>query len=201
VKNHERRERTRLALIVAAMKCAQEVGYGRLRTADVSRRAGLSEGSLFRSFPTKLDLVTAALEYAIAQHQERIVTEYGGLTVPLDFETAVRLMWRLLSHPELVWTYELSSAASTDPELRTAIAPILQAHTDTVDAFAIAALKHLSIPEHDIVKAFNVVTWTMQSLVVRDLGRGPSGQEEEIIKYMLRAVDQVYGNSDNSAVM
>jgi AcrR family transcriptional regulator len=200
VKNHERRERTRLALIVAAMECAQEVGYGRLRTADVSRRAGLSEGSLFRSFPTKLDLVTAAVEYAMAQHQERVVTEFVGLTVPLDFETALRLMWRLLSHPELVWTYEMSSAASTDAELRNAIAPILQAHSDAVDAFAIAALKHLSIPEHDVVKAFNVVTWTMQSLVVRDLGRGPSGHEESIIKYVLRAIDQVYGSAENNAV-
>jgi AcrR family transcriptional regulator len=191
--NQQRRERTRLALVSAAAECLQEVGYGRLRTADVARRAGLSEGSLFRSFPTKLDLVAATLEFAAGRHRDRIVSQFLELPRPLGYRDLLYMMWRLLSHLELAWTYELASAASTDAELRNVISPVLDANTEAVDHFAISVLNELSIPETDIVKAFNLVTWTMQSLVLRDLGRGPSGQEHELISFLLVAAERVYG--------
>jgi AcrR family transcriptional regulator len=199
MKNVERRERSINAILAASLETLEEVGHARFRTLDVAKRSGMSEGTLFRYYPTKLELVKASLERTIDNHLERIVTEFAALPQPIDLEQLLWMFWRLLSHKEMLWTYELSSAASTDSDLRHAIAPILENHTKVADEFAGSVMNQLGMPESDVFKAFNLVTWTMQALILRDLGRGPSGDQERLIRYLKQVSMRVYGMTSHSA--
>src|SRR3954451_22962343 len=57
----ERRADSRQRLLDAAIACLAEAGYARTTVAAVLARAGLSNGAMWRHFPTKAALVTAAV--------------------------------------------------------------------------------------------------------------------------------------------
>jgi len=59
----ERREATRRRLLDAAVEELIQTGYIRLRTAEVCRRAELSQGALFKHFATKAELVGATARH------------------------------------------------------------------------------------------------------------------------------------------
>lgn len=59
----QRSETTRQLLLEAAIKVLIEKGYAGFRTADVALAAGISRGALTHHFPTKDELVLAALEH------------------------------------------------------------------------------------------------------------------------------------------
>src|SRR5688500_19878772 len=58
----ERTAATRAALLDAAVECLAEVGYAGTTTTEVARRAGVSRGAQLHHFPTRTDLLAAALE-------------------------------------------------------------------------------------------------------------------------------------------
>ncbi len=54
-------ERTRARILAVAKASFAENGYGGTRTADIARRAGVAEGTVFLHFETKLGLLAAAM--------------------------------------------------------------------------------------------------------------------------------------------
>ncbi len=192
MKNVERRANTVSAVLQASLQALETVGYNRLRTIDVARRSGMSEGILFRYFPTKYELVRASLEIALNRHVERLTEEFAAMAQS-DHGSLIRMLWRLLSNPELLWTYELFAAAHSDEKLQATIKPVLDAHTKTVDDASIAVLTNrLGNDPSEVRRAINLVTWSMQGLVLRDMGRGDSGAQEPLIGFLRRIAETVY---------
>lgn len=128
---------TRRRLLRAAIAALVSRGYAGTTTSSVARDAGVSQGALFKHFPSKLALYAAAAEdlfidlvaqyrrafedAAAAPERERDPVGYG-----------VTLLWRSFCAPELQAAFELYTAARTDPELREAVAPVLARHRDNL---------------------------------------------------------------------
>jgi AcrR family transcriptional regulator len=193
MKNEDRRARTIEAILTASLHTVETVGFSRLRTADIANSSGMSEGTLFRYYPSKLLLVVATLERSLELHIHRSLEEFEQLTRPLDHEVLLRMMWRILNHPKLAWTYELASAASTNDELRNAIGPIFHFTTDLTNDFAVTVLAELGIPEDDALNALKLAIWSMKALILRDLGRGESGAQDRLIPYLAAIARRTYG--------
>ncbi len=182
----DRRARAVNSIVMASLSTLQDVGHNRFRTQEVAARSGTSEGLIFRYFPTKLALVSASLDRALSDHLQRLVAEFELLPKPSDQRSMLNMIWRLLSHDELLWTYELIAAAHTDQALRDSIRPILDAHSDAIDNVAIVAVRDIAgISETQSRMAVNVITWTMQALVLRDMGRGQRGTHVRLIESLL----------------
>src|SRR5437667_2411507 len=56
----ERREASRAKLLDAALSCLAELGYAGTTFPEVVKRAGLSNGALWRHFQSKAELLAAA---------------------------------------------------------------------------------------------------------------------------------------------
>ncbi len=116
----ERSAATRERLLEATFGSLVELGYGRTSTPEVLRRSGVSRGALLHHFPTKADLVTAAVDYVF----ERQLREYRETFKQLEDTTsqraaeAVELLWTKLSGDTFYAWLELIVAARTDPALR-----------------------------------------------------------------------------------
>lgn len=192
VKNSERREGTISAIVNASLEILQTVGYNQLRTADVSKRSGKSEGILFRYFPTKYDLVRASLEAAFQRHIERFLAEVEALQLPLERGVMLSMLWRLVSNDELLWTYEAYAAASTDPVLRSTIKPLLDSNSALIDDAALDILTEAGIPAADVQQMIDLVIWTMQAVALRNMGRGDDGDQYRVIEYFHRIADEIY---------
>jgi AcrR family transcriptional regulator len=75
VKN-ARGRRTRQRLIDAAIRCFSEYGYRKTRIQDIVFQAGVSQGSFYRHFTTKSELLLEALEPCL----EELLSVSGGGT-------------------------------------------------------------------------------------------------------------------------
>src|SRR5512145_425950 len=58
---------TRLQIVEAALRCFVELGYARTTTTVIAEKAGLSRGAMLHHFPSKLDIVRAAVEHLHAK--------------------------------------------------------------------------------------------------------------------------------------
>lgn len=118
----QRRDETRRALLDAAVESLIEVGFARTTTLEVQRRADVSRGALLHHFPSKAELLVAAVDH-LAEMRAR---ELKQLASALPEERAGRartdavigLLWQCFSGTFFQVTMELRTAARTDPELR-----------------------------------------------------------------------------------
>ena len=72
-KRTENKEKTMQAILAAALKLFAEKGFYNTTTREISRRAGIAEGTLFNYFKTKEDLAL----YFFEQEQAGIIEWYG----------------------------------------------------------------------------------------------------------------------------
>src|SRR5438093_6598624 len=115
----QRRDETRRALLDAAVESLIEVGFARTTTLEVQRRADASRGALLHHFPSKTELLVAAVDH-LAEMRAR---ELKGLAAHLPegrarTDAVLDLLWQCFSGTFFQVAMELRTAARTDPELR-----------------------------------------------------------------------------------
>src|SRR5215475_95934 len=77
----QRREETRRALLDAAVQSLIEVGFARTTTLEVQRRANVSRGALLHHFPSKAELLVAAVDH-LAEMRARELKELSAQLPP-----------------------------------------------------------------------------------------------------------------------
>ncbi len=133
----ERRATSRRKLLEATIDCLTERGYAHTTTTEVCRLAELSQGALFKHFPSKADLVSAAAEHLFAT----LIVDYTDTFRRLDgrgdrVAAAIELLWQTFEQPRLHAAFELYVASRTDPELARALHPVSARHRDNLYALA-----------------------------------------------------------------
>ncbi len=121
----ERREGTIAAVVDATVESLGEVGYAKTTTAEIARRARVSQGGLFRHFDSRLDVVVAAAD-AVRARQFDVFREGLGSLEVFDLGEVVRLLRRATRAPINAAWYELVVAARTDAALRERLEPLAQ---------------------------------------------------------------------------
>src|ERR1041384_6865787 len=130
----QRREETRRALLDAAVESLIEVGFARTTTLEVQRRADVSRGALLHHFPSKAELLVAAVDH-LAEMRAKEMKAFASQLPPeaeggpglgespapgADARTdaVLGLLWQCFSGTFFKVSMELRTAARTDPELR-----------------------------------------------------------------------------------
>lgn len=109
---------TRNALLDAALDCLIERGYAETTTIETARRAGVSRGAQQYHFPTKAELMAAAVGRLLERRAEEYRKAFADLppgSVPVH--EAIDLLWSMMSGPTFTIWAELWMASRTDPEL------------------------------------------------------------------------------------
>jgi AcrR family transcriptional regulator len=115
----DRSEESRARLLDAAIACLTERGYAGTTVAEVSRRAGLSIGCQQHHFPSKADLLVAAMERLFERRREELLAAIAAVPDSPDRgRQMVRLLWQVLSGPSFQAYLELVVASRTDADLR-----------------------------------------------------------------------------------
>lgn len=131
-----RAEATRRRLLDATVEALVACGYAGTTTQEVCRRAEVSRGTLLHHFPTRHDLLLAALQHVLSERVASFVADRqqeGDLT-RAEF---LQRMWAQWQGPALVAWLELAVASRTDEVLRDRMRPTMQAFDQLVlHAFA-----------------------------------------------------------------
>ncbi|MEL7022114.1 MAG: TetR/AcrR family transcriptional regulator [Pseudomonadota bacterium] len=116
---------TRGQIIEAAITAFVSRGYANTTTTHIADEAGLSRGAMLHHFPSKMDIVKAAIEHL---HNKRLSAFQRAIVeIPTDADRvrlAVEAYWRHVQHPMFVAFFELSVAARTDSDLRAILHPV-----------------------------------------------------------------------------
>ncbi|MFE7796953.1 TetR/AcrR family transcriptional regulator [Nocardia sp. NPDC057440] len=124
----DRSRATRQRLLEATIDCLAETGWVAATVAVVAERAGVSRGAAQHHFPTREDLITAALEYmfdtrtdqAQAEAETVAAVAYGVARTEAVVAGLVESYTSPLFKAALqVWTH-----AAADPALRERIVPL-----------------------------------------------------------------------------
>jgi AcrR family transcriptional regulator len=115
---------TRKQIISAAIRCIVESSYSKTTMMKISEKAGLSRGATLHHFPSKMDIIRAAVDYI---HEKRIQAFRRSIReIPEGADMAhlaVEAYSAELDHPIFVALFELSVAARTNGELREILHP------------------------------------------------------------------------------
>ncbi|HVU73644.1 MAG TPA: TetR/AcrR family transcriptional regulator [Mycobacteriales bacterium] len=115
----ERAEHMRARLLDATIACLATRGYAQTSTNDVVRRARVSRGALAHHFPTKADLVTAAAQRLLDQHEQEFRARFTGMApARRTAAEALSVLWSFYDDSGGIALIELTLAARNDPELR-----------------------------------------------------------------------------------
>jgi AcrR family transcriptional regulator len=116
----ERSAAMRGRIIAAAIDSLVELGHAKTTTLEVQRRAGVSRGALLHHFPSRAELLVAAVDELFAGQRQVF---YASTTSPehRGIDGGVDALWRVGNSPLALAADELWSAARNDPELREAL--------------------------------------------------------------------------------
>ena len=127
----ERRAATARALLDATVSSLFELGHARTTTTEICQRAGVSQGALFKHYPTKQALLAAAAEHLFDTLLGRYLEGFAEIPAAADrVAEAARLLWRMFESHELAAAFELLISARTDPALAQGLAPVVARHAE-----------------------------------------------------------------------
>jgi AcrR family transcriptional regulator len=135
----ERRASTQAKILDATVEALVHVGYAGASTTEICKRAGVSQGALFRYWPTKGELLADAAKHLLGRVTEAYEQAFAGRG-GVGAREALEGLWETYRQPDLQAAVELYVAARTDPELAAALARIEPAHRANLHRIAVQVL-------------------------------------------------------------
>jgi|JI10StandDraft_1071094.scaffolds.fasta_scaffold233359_2 AcrR family transcriptional regulator len=123
----ERRQQTLQKLHEATVECIVNKGFSRLTTADIAEAADLSQGALFRYYPSKTAAVAGATRYLF----DKVIRDFNCLLGEPCEPNLMKIVDDLeawFHSADFIAVSRLFAESSADAELKEAIQPIIEQH-------------------------------------------------------------------------
>lgn len=165
-KEQDRSVRTRERLLDATLDVIFEEGWSGASTTRICERAGVSRGAQTHHYPTKVELLLAAIERASRAHGELVSSKTEQLTPDAHpLRTFFELVWDAMLDERYSGSWlEALTAARTDPELRERVQT---ADRDIIDGVAEMAEGLAESSERRDRELFELTVYLMRGLVLQ----------------------------------
>jgi AcrR family transcriptional regulator len=150
----QRREETVARLLDASIDTIVEVGYARASAKVITKRAQVSDGALFRHFPTMGDFMAETAREAGRRQLEAAAKRLAEIrTEKPTLEDLLTIVRDLTLNSTNTVLYELAVAARTDEGLRKALHGVMTAYMKKIYEEARIALADeiVTMDEEDFV--------------------------------------------------
>jgi AcrR family transcriptional regulator len=112
-------QRSRQRILDAAIACLVDLGYAGTTTVAVQRRAGVTRGALLHHFPSRDELLVAAVAHLGEARFDALLPEVEeAARHGKRIDAAIDITWESFEGPLFIAATELWLAARTHPELR-----------------------------------------------------------------------------------
>ena len=176
---------TRDQILKAAISCIVDLGYSNTTTIKIAERAGLSRGATLHHFPSKMDVIRAAVDYL---HKKRLRAFRASIkSIPEDVDRvkiAVESYWEHVTHPLFVAFFELSVAARMDHELREILRPAQQAFDDEWYRTAQEVFPEWQADRPAFDLALNLTQQLMEGMAISFLTHARADNKNQLLEYL-----------------
>lgn len=136
----ERTRAMRQRLMEATIDCLVELGWAGTTTTVVSKRAGVSRGAQLHHFPSKFDLVVAAVGHLTERRRDDMRQAAAELPDVGRTRAVLEILSAQFVSPVFFAALELWVAARTDAELRESVGPLERRVGRETHAYALELL-------------------------------------------------------------
>ena len=178
----QRREETIARLLDASIETIVEVGYARASAAVIARRAKVSDGALFRHFPTMGDFMAATAQ-EVMRRQLGLFSKRAA-EIPADrpaLEAALTVLRDVTGNATNTVMYELLVAARTDEKLRATLKDVLTEYAANIYETARALPGADQFPDETFAALTAILTNTFDgAAIVRAVLPQPELEDKRI---------------------
>lgn len=176
---------TRNLIIEAAIKCFVELGYARTTTTAIADKAGLSRGAMLHHFPSKVDIVRAAVEHL---HAKRLRAFRRAVQLSPTAGDRIRAnldaYWQHVRHPMFVAFFELVVAARTDPELAQILRPAQEAFEQEWHRTAREVFTEWNTDDETFDVALDLTRYVLEGMAISFLVHKETERDRRVVDYL-----------------
>jgi AcrR family transcriptional regulator len=187
-------EQTRTAILDAAIACFYDLGYSSTTTDNIATRAGVSRGAMLHHFPTRFDLIKAAVRHLSEERLARFEEEESQVNLNAEHtrvEEGIDAFWKQLNSRPYIVFQELRVAARTDKELEDALVPALE---DFEKAFYQTARK--LYPDLVLSEAYDrgnyLTRYLLEGMAAAKMVKGAKVPEKQMLSWLKRELRRSY---------
>lgn len=183
---------TRRKILAAAVETLVDRGYAGASTTEIGRRAGVSQGALFKHFDSKLSLLGAAIDHLFQEmiaSYERAFETVAAERPDRRLSAALDLLRATFAEPRLQAAFELYVAARTDASLREAIEPAMRAHRQNLKTVAHALFPEEAARTPTFEAAVDLILDTLQGAALGALVLPDPDSDAPVFALLERWVD------------
>lgn len=187
-------ERTRKAILDAAVDCFYELGYFNTTTEHIARKAGVSRGAMLHHFATRFDLIKAAVDHINQIRLAMFTREEAAIQSGAEHslvEEGVDIYWRQLNTPAFIVFTELRIAARTDKELEKVLIPALKAYDKAWYEAVTQVFPDLARSEA-FARTNYMTRYLLEGMAIARATRGPGVPETMILDWLKQELRRSY---------
>jgi len=163
----QRREETVARLLDASIDTIIDVGYARASAAVIAKRANVSDGALFRHFPTMGDFMAATAREVMRRQLDAFTKQVAEIPPGKPaLEAALTIMRDLTGNPTNTVMYELMVAARTDEKLRATLQEVLTEYVANIYDVAKALPGADRFPDDTFIALVAIITNTFDGAAI-----------------------------------
>lgn len=191
---------TRNLIIEAAIKCFVDLGYARTTTTLIAQQAGLSRGAMLHHFPSKLDIVRAAVEYLHAKRLRAFRKAVSKPSITGDHvHQGVEAYWAHVRHPLFVAFFELAVAARTDNELADILRPAQESFEKEWYDAALEVFPEWRGRGEKFDLALDLSRYVLEGMAVSFLTHKETERDKRVLKYLEEKIRDLAGLKPNAS--
>ena len=195
---------TRDRILEAAIDCFIKLGYTNVTTAKVASTAGVSRGAMLHHFPSKTELIQAAVEYL----HEKLLEDYTERVnkIPKSKEGSKRrrsgldAYWDHLTGNLAVAYHELCVAGRTDPELQEILENSSVEFAHHVRDTNAELFEEWSDRGDRFLLAMDVTKFMMEGMARGQLTRENKKRIPLLLDYLADRLEEIFEEGESTAI-
>ena len=195
---------TRDRILDAAINCFVELGYTNVTTARVASAAGVSRGAMLHHFPSKTELIQAAVEYLhnklLEDYTDCVARIPAKLTGADRRRAGIDAYWEHLTGDLSVVYHELCVASRTDPELRAILEnsqQLFEKHIRDTNAELFSEWKDRG---DRFTLAMDVTKCLMEGMAAAQLMTNRDARVKRLLNYLTDRMEEIFEEGEASAI-
>lgn len=195
---------TRDRILEAAIECFIDLGYTNVTTAKVSDFAGVSRGAMLHHFPSKAELIQAAVEFLhgklLKDYSDKVSKIPQKLKGKERRRAGLDAYWDYLNDDLYMVYHELCVAGRTDSELKSIL-----------DASAVSFEEHVYESSKELFKewkergelyfmAMDLSKCLMEGMASSQLGKDRDKRVKRLMDYLGDRLEEIFTGGEDSAI-
>jgi AcrR family transcriptional regulator len=195
----------RNTILDAALECFITSGYASSTTAKIAEVAGVSRGAMLHHFPSKTELIQAAVEYLHDQLVGLYSESIDKIThdLPVDERNRLGLQgyWQYLSSDLFTAYHELCVAGRTDPELQSILEHTIARFDKSVADANVQLFPEWAERGELFELAMDITKFLMEGMAVSQIVGQREKRVNRMIDYLGDRLDEIFHSVDEDGAI